>query len=75
MSEEIKKSEGEYIELNVDDFKKLLLCARTSKHDYFIMRNILEMNPTSETATECIHRMKFRKPIFNILDKFKDFEI
>ena len=72
---EVKKSEGEYIELKVEDFKKLLLCARTVKNDYFIMRNLLEMNPIRETATECIHRMKFREPIFNILTEFKDFKI
>ena len=73
--DEVKKSEGEFIELKVEDFKKLLLCARTCKDDYFIMQNLLTMKPLEETAGDCIYRMKFRDNIFNILKTFKDFKI
>lgn len=44
MTENIK-SEGDFIKLKVDDFKKILLCARTCKDDYFIMKHLLSMKP------------------------------
>ncbi len=75
MNRENTKAKGDYIELSVDDFEKLLLCARTCKDDYFIMRNLLAMKPLEETTRDCIVRMKFREPIFTILEKFRDFKI
>jgi len=75
MSDAVKKAEGEFIELKVEDFKKLLLCARTCNDDYFIMQNLLDMKPLEETAKYCINRMKFREPIFKVLEKFKEFKI
>lgn len=45
---EVKKSEGEFIELKVEDFKRLLLCARTCSDDYWIMGRLLEMKPYLE---------------------------
>lgn len=75
MNTEIKKAEGEFIELKVEDFKNLLLCARTCSDDYWIMGRLLEMSPLEEIAADCRHRMEFRRPIFNILKEFKDFKI
>ena len=74
-SDEVKKQEGEFIELKVDDFKKLLLCARTCNDDYYIMRHLLQMEPIKESAKDCVYRMSFREPIFKILKEFKDFKI
>lgn len=75
MNGEVKKSEGEFIELKVEDFKKLLLCARTCSDDYWIMGRLLEMKPLEESAADCRHRMEFRRPIFNVLKEFKDFKL
>ena len=72
---EVKKADGQYIELKVEDFKALLLCARTCKDDYWFMENLLERSPSEESIKDCIYRMNFRTPIFNILQEFKDFKL
>jgi len=75
MSDAVKKAKGDYIELRVEDFNKLLMCARKCKDDYFIMRNLLDMKPLEDSAKDCIHRMKFREPIFKVLEKFKEHKL
>lgn len=75
MNDAVKKAKGEYIELKVEDFEKLLMCARKCKDDFFIMRNLLAMKPLEDTAKDCINRMEFREPIFKVLEKFKDFKV
>jgi hypothetical protein len=72
---EVKKSDGDFIELKVEDFNKLLICARKCKDDFFIMRNLLAMKPLEESAKDCIHRMEFREPIFKVLEKFKEYKL
>lgn len=75
MNEVNKKADGDYIELRVEDFNKLLMCARKCKDDFFIMRNLLAMKPLEESAKDCIHRMEFREPIFKVLEKFKEYKL
>jgi len=72
---EVKKAEGDFIELKVEDFKNLLMCARKCKDDFFIMRNLLAMKPIEDSARDCIRRMEFREPIFNVLKTFKDYKL
>lgn len=72
---EVKKSDGEFIEIQLEDFKKLLLCARTCKDDYFIMKNLLEMKPIEDSAKQCRERIVFREPIFKVLKKFRGFKL
>jgi len=75
MSDAVKKTEGEYIELKVEDFKKLLMLARCCQGDYFTMSKLLSFKNLDENAKDCIHRMEFRKPIFKVLDKFKEYKL
>lgn len=75
MSEANKKADGDFIEFKVEDFNKLLMCARKCKDDFFIMRNLLAMKPLEESSNDCIRRMEFREPIFKVLEKFKDYKL
>ena len=40
MEKETKEG-ADMISLKIDEFNKLLLCARTCKDDYYIMKNLL----------------------------------
>jgi hypothetical protein len=72
---EVKKAKGDFIELSVEDFNKLLMCARKCKDDFFIMKNLLAMKPLKDSAKDCIDRMEFREPIFKILEKYKNYKL
>ena len=44
---------------------------KTCKHDYWFMTNLIERNSIDKNQTlhDCAERMKFRGPIFNILEE------
>lgn len=48
--------------------EKLLVNLKTCKNDYWFMTNLLEKYSTDKDTAiaDCIYRMKFREPIFNI---------
>lgn len=43
---------------------------RTCKNDYWIMTNLIEKysSDKDQTLNDCAERMKFRKPVFNVLE-------
>lgn len=75
LEERKEEAAKEFTSIKTEDLKKLLLCARTCNDDYFVMRNLLSMKPLEDTAKDCINRMKFREPLFEILKKFKGYKI
>lgn len=54
--------------------KKLVEALNTAKRDYWFMINLLEnySSDKDQAIKDCIERMKFRKPIFNVLDDYKN---
>ena len=56
---------------NKENIDRLKLALKTLKHDYWFMTNLLEHYSTNkeQAIEDCIKRMKFRKPLFNVLDE------
>lgn len=59
----------EQIELLEDYVKKLEVNLNACKNDYWFMSNLLEhySSDKEQGVKDCIERMKFRAPLFNIL--------
>jgi hypothetical protein len=52
-----------------EENRVMRVALNTCKHDYWMMSTILEMSKhkDEEHLKDCIERMNFRKPMFNIL--------
>ena len=57
-----------------EELARLRIALETCKNDYWFMINLLEKYSYNleESVNDCINRMKFRKPLFNILKKVQN---
>lgn len=69
-SKEIKRLEAELVERD-KRIGRLEVNLNTCKNDYWFMSNLLEHYSINkeEGVKDCINRMRFRAPLFNILNK------